>query len=60
MHTDVAEVSQECIFCARRMRDRPRKLLSVTKSVASKKHPEDLLCAFPKLPFSLSQVLFLS
>ena len=25
MHADVAEVSQECIFCARKLRDRPRE-----------------------------------
>ena len=59
MHADVAEVSQEYILWARKLRDRPRKLLSATESVASRKHPEDLLCAFLKLPFSSSQVLFL-
>ena len=58
VHADVAEVSQEYIFCARKLRDRPRKLLSATEPVASRKHPEDLLCAFVKLPFLSSQVLF--
>ena len=60
MHVDVAEVSQEYIFCARKLRDRPRELLSATESSAPRKQPEDLLCAFLKLPFSSSQVLFLS
>ena len=58
MHADVAEVSQEYIFCARELRDRPRKLLSATEPVASRKQPEDLLRAFLKLPFSSSHVLF--
>ena len=58
VHADVAEVSQEYIFSARKLRDRPRKLLSATESVVSRKRPEDLLRAFPNLPFSLSQVLF--
>ena len=60
VHTDVAEVSQEYIFSARKLRDRSRELLSATESVASRKQPEDLLRAFLKLPFSSSQVLFLS
>ena len=58
VHADVAEVSQEYIFCARKLRDRPRELLSATESVASGKQPEDLLCPFLKLPFSSSQELF--
>ena len=51
LHVDVAEVSQEYRFYARKLRDRPRKLLSAIESVVSRKRPEDLLCAFPKLPF---------
>ena len=58
VHADVAEVSQEYIFCARKLCDRPRELLSATESVASREQPEDLLCAFLKLPFLSSQVLF--
>ena len=58
MHVDVAEVGQEYILDARKLRDRPMKLLSATESVASRKYPEDLLRAFPKLPFSSSQVVF--
>ena len=56
VHADVAEVSQEYIFDARILRDRPRKSLSATELVVSRKHPEDLLRAFSKLPFSSSQV----
>ena len=58
VHADVAEVSQEYILCERKLRGRPRELLSATESVASRKQPEDLLHAFLKLPFSSSQVLF--
>ena len=58
VHADVAEVRQEYILCTRKLRDRHRKLLSATKSVASRKYLEVLLCPFPKLPFSSSQVLF--
>ena len=58
VHADVAEVSQEYIFYARKLHDRPRELLSATESVTSRKQPEDLLRPFLKLPFSSSQVLF--
>ena len=58
MHADVAEVSKEYIFDARKLCDRARKLLSATESVMLRKRPEDLLRAFPNLPFSSSQVLF--
>ena len=58
MHADVAEVSQEYIICARKLRDEPRELLSATESVASRKQPEDLLRVFLKLLFSSIQVLF--
>ena len=58
VHADVSEVSQEYIFCARKLLDRPRELLSATELVASRKQPEDLLRAFLKLPFSSSEVLF--
>ena len=54
VHADVAEVSQEYIFSARKLRDRPRKLLSATESVVLRKRPEGLLHVFPKLPFSSS------
>ena len=37
VHADVAEVSQEYIFCARKLRDGPRELLSATELVASRK-----------------------
>ena len=57
VHTDVAEVSQEYLSDARILRDRPRKSLSATESVTPRRHPEDLLRAFLKLPFSPSQVL---
>ena len=56
MHTNVAEVSQECLSDARILRDSPGKSLSATESVAPRRHLEDLLCASLKLPFSLSQV----
>ena len=58
MHVDVAGVSQKYILDASKLRDRPRKLLSATESVASRRYPKGLLCAFSKLPFSTSQVLF--
>ena len=58
VHMDVAEVSQEYIYGARKLRDRPRKLLSATESVASRRCPKGLLRAFSKLPFLPSQVLF--
>ena len=58
VHADVAKVSQEYIFDARKLRNRPRKLLFATELVASRKRPEDLLRAFPKLLFWSSQVLF--
>ena len=58
MHADVAEVSQEYIYGARKLHDKPRKLLSATESVTSRRCPEGLLRAFSKLPFLLSQVLF--
>ena len=60
MHTDVAKVSQEYIFCGRKLHDGPRELLSATELIASRKQPEDLLHAFLNLPFSSSQMLFLS
>ena len=56
MHADVAEVSQEYLGDATILCDRPRKSLSATESVTPKRHPEDLLRAFLKLPLSLSQV----
>ena len=56
VQADVAEVSQEYLGDARILRDRPRKSLSAIESVAPRRHPEGLLCAFLKLLFSLSQV----
>ena len=58
MHVDVAEISQEYIFDARKLHDRPRKLLSATKLVVSRKRPGDMLHAFLELQFSPSQVMF--
>ena len=57
VHADVTEVSQEYVFDARKLRDRPRKLLSATELVVSTKRPGDLLRAFLELQFSPSQVL---
>ena len=54
VHADVAEVSQEYLSDARILRDRPRKSLSATELVVPKRHPEDLLRAFLKLPLSPS------
>ena len=56
MHADVAKDSQGYLCDVRILCDRPRKSLSVTESVASRRHPEDLLRTFLKLPFSPSQV----
>ena len=58
MHADVADVSQMYIEDASKLRDRPRKLLPATESVASRRYPKGLLRAFSKLPFSSSQVPF--
>ena len=58
MHADVAEVSQEYIFNARKLCNIPRKLLFAIESVVLRKCPEDLLYTFPKLPLSSSQVPF--
>ena len=55
VHADVAEVSQEYIFCARKLCGRPRKLLSATESVVPRRSPGALLCAFLELPFFPSQ-----
>ena len=54
---DVAEVSQEYIFDASLLRDRPRKLLSAIESVAPRRGPGAQLRAFLELPFFPSQVL---
>ena len=56
VHVDIAKVSQEYLSDTGILRDRPRKSLSATESVAPKRHPEGLLCALLKLPFSPSQV----
>ena len=56
MHADVAEVSQMYILVASKLYDRPRRSLSTIESVVPKRHPEDLLHAFLKLPFSPRQV----
>ena len=56
VHADVAEVSQEYLGDVGILWDRPRKSLSATESVTPRRHPEGLLCAFLKLPFSPSQV----
>ena len=56
MHADVAEVSQEYLSDARLLRDRPRKLLSVTESVVPRRSPRALLRAFLELRFFPSQV----
>ena len=58
MHADVVEVSQMYILGASKLRDRPRKLLSATESVASRRYPKGVLREFSKLPFSSSQVPF--
>ena len=57
MHADVAADSQEYLGDAGILHDRPRKSLSAAELVVPKRHPEGLLRAFLKLPFSLSQVL---
>ena len=56
VHADVAEVSQEYLNDAGILRDRPRKLLSATESVAPRRSPRALLRAFLELPFFPSQV----
>ena len=56
VHADVAEVSQEYLNNAGIVRDRPRKLLSATESVAPRRSPGALLRAFLELPFFPSQV----
>ena len=56
MHADVPEVSQEYLNNAGMLRDRPRKLLSATESVAPRRSPGALLRAFLELPFFPSQV----
>ena len=56
VHVDVAEISQEYLYSASLLRDRPRKLLSAAESVASRGNPGCLLRALLKLPFLSSQV----
>jgi hypothetical protein len=56
VHADVAEVSQKYICSASLLRDRPRKLLSATESVAPRGNPGCLLRALLELPFLSSQV----
>ena len=56
VHADVAEVSQEYLYSASLLRDRPRKLLSATESVAPRGNPGCLLRALLELPFLSSQV----
>ena len=57
VHADVAEVSQEYLNSASLLRDRPRKLLSATESVAPQRIPGCLLRAFLQLSLPSSQVL---
>ena len=56
VHADVAKVSQEYLYSASLLRDRPRKLLSATESVAPQRNPGCLLRAFLELSFPSSQV----
>ena len=56
VHADVAQVSQEYLYSASLLRDRPRKLLSATESVAPRRNPGCLLHALLELPFLSSQV----
>ena len=58
VHADVSKVSQETIYGARKLHDRPRKLLSATESIVSRRCSKRPLRAFSKLPFSPSQVPF--
>ena len=51
VHADVAEVSQEYLYNASLLHDRPRKLLSATESVAPRGNPGCLLRALLELPF---------
>ena len=56
VHADVAKVSQEYILDARKLRDRPRKLLSATESVAPRGNPGCQLRALLELLLLSSQV----
>ena len=56
VHADVAEVSQEYLCSASLLRERLRKLLSATESVAPRGNPGCLLRALLELPFLSSQV----
>ena len=56
VHADVAEVSQKYLCSASLLRDKPRKLLSATESVAPRGNPGYLLRALLELPFLSSQV----
>ena len=56
VHADVTEVRQEYLYSASSLRDRPRRLLSATESVAPRRNPGCLLRALLELSFLSSQV----